>query len=197
MSQLALASGEHDEQDQREAERDASAAIYGVVAMGVALVVVLGAMLGAWASLRASTPVWPPKGFSFDEYFGNMLSVTILMAALAGWWGVYGVVKNDRRQAACGFGLCAFLDGAFINLATYALRSSKLSPSQNGFGVLYYALHGTSIAIAGSGLLVAAVVAARVLGGHNAKGIGWAAGWYGTFVMVAWGAAYTAMYVVQ
>ena len=191
MSQLALASGEQKEQ------RDTSVAVYGIIALGVALVVVLGAMVGAWASLRASTPVWPPKGFKFDEYFGNMLTVTMFMAALAGWWGVYGVVKRERRQAAAGFGLCAFLDGAFINLATYALRSSKLSPSQNGFGVLYYALHGTTIAIAGSGLLVAAVVAARVLGGHDAKGIGWAAGWYGTFVMVAWTAAYTAMYVVQ
>ncbi|MHB8467044.1 MAG: cytochrome c oxidase subunit 3 [Acidimicrobiales bacterium] len=191
-AQLALPSGEK--------SPDTSTTVYGVIALGVSGVVVLGALLGAWASLRSSTPVWPPKGFKFEEYFGNTLAVTILMAALAAWWGAYGVVKRERRQAAAGFGLTIFLELAFINLLTYALRSSKLSPSANGFGVIYYALSGAAIAIAATGVVVAGVTVARVLGGQvdrEAPSLGWAAAWYSTFVMVAWAVVYTAIYVVQ
>jgi heme/copper-type cytochrome/quinol oxidase subunit 3 len=190
--QLALPSG--------ETPTDTSVTVYGIIVLGVAAVVMLGALLGAWATLRASTPIWPPKGFQFDEYFGNTLAVTALMAAFAGWWGLYGVVKGERRQAAAGFGLVVFLELAFINLSTYVLRASKLSPSANGFGVIYYALNGIAIAIAASGVLVAGVAAVRVLGGQvdrQAPSLAWAAAWYTTFVMVAWGVVYTAIYVVQ
>jgi heme/copper-type cytochrome/quinol oxidase subunit 3 len=192
MSQLALPSGEK--------PADTTVTVYGVIALGVAAVVALAAMLGAWATLRSTTPVWPPKGFQFQEYFGNTLTVTLLMASLAGWWGLHGVVKGERRQGAAGFALAVFLEGAFINLATYVLRSSRLSPSANGFGVIYYALNGTAMAITITGMLVAGVAAARVLGGQatrQAPALAWAAAWYSTFVLIAWAVVYTAIYVVQ
>lgn len=191
-TQLALPSGEK--------APDTSVSVYGIIALGVSVVVGLGALLGAWASLRTTTPVWPPKGFKFDEYFGNTLFATILMAALAAWWGVHGVVKDARRQASVGFGLAVVLQGAFINLVTYSLRASKLSPSANGFGVLYYALNGAALAIAASGMLVAGAAAVRILGGQvttRSPSLAWAAAWYVTLVMVAWAVVYTAIYVVQ
>lgn len=191
-AQLALPTGEK--------PADGSIAVYGIVALGVAAVVMLGALLGAWATLRVDTPVWPPKGFRFEEYYGNTLFVTIAMASLASWWALSGVVKRDRRQASVGLALTIFLELAFINLATYALQASKLSPSSNGFGVIYYALNGTVIAITAAGVAVAGVVVARVLGGQvtkEAPSLAWAAAWFTTFVMVAWAVVYTAIYVVQ
>jgi heme/copper-type cytochrome/quinol oxidase subunit 3 len=56
------------------------------------------------------------------------------------------------------------------------------------------------MAITITGMLVAGVAAARVLGGQatrQAPALAWAAAWYSTFVLIAWAVVYTAIYVVQ
>ena len=190
-TQLALPSG--------ESKSDSSLAVYGVVALGVAAVVFVGALMAAWLSIRSGTHPWPPKGFKVENYFGTTLSVTALMAAFAGWWTVYGVAKSERGQAAMGAVLVIFFDGALINLITYVLRSSKIGLASSAYSVLYYALNGAVIAVAAAGVLVAAVVLARILGGQvtvRDPGLAWASAWYTTFVLVAWLVVYTATYAV-
>jgi heme/copper-type cytochrome/quinol oxidase subunit 3 len=188
--QLALPSGER--------EVDSSVTTYGVIILGVAALVGVVAMVGAWLTLRYDSKVWPAKGFVIQDYYGNVLLVTMLMAGVAGWWALFGVVKNERRQSAMALGLVIFLEGAFINLITYVLRSSKLSPTKSAFGVIYYGLDGLMIALAIVGILVAAVTLARVLGGQvsaRESGLGWAAAWFTTIVLLAWIAVYLATYV--
>jgi heme/copper-type cytochrome/quinol oxidase subunit 3 len=189
---LALPSGER--------RADPNLAVYGILAVGVSAVIVLGALFGAWLALRSGTKVWPPKGVTIQDYFGVTLSVTALMAALAGWWGLYGIRRNERRQATLALALVIFLEGAMINLLTYVIRSSGLSPRNNAYAVIYYALNVAMIAILATGMGVGAVVLGRVLGGQvplEEPALGWAAAWYATFVSVAWLVMFTVVYVVQ
>jgi heme/copper-type cytochrome/quinol oxidase subunit 3 len=190
--QLALPSGER--------RADPSLAVYGIVAVGVGGVIVVGALFGAWLAIRSGTAVWPPKGVTIQDYFGVTLSVTALMAALSGWWALYGVRHAERRQAVAGLGLQIFLEGAMINLFTYVIRSSALSPRTNPYGVLYYALSVAVIAMFATGMGVGAVVLARVMGGEVSVAepdLGWAAAWYGTLVALVWFVMFTVVYVVQ
>jgi heme/copper-type cytochrome/quinol oxidase subunit 3 len=190
MSQLALPSGERD--------LDASVSVYGVIALGVAALTTVGALTAAWVTLRYDTAVWPAKGFIIQDYYGNVLAVTLIMSGIAGWWALYGVAHDDRRQSTVALGLVIFLQGAFLNLLTYVLRSAKLSPGSSAFGALYYALNGTMIVIGISGILVAAVTLARILGGHvtsREPSQVWVAAWYTTVVMTAWLIVYMATYV--
>src|ERR1700751_4096908 len=107
-TQLALPSGER--------RSDPSITVYGILVLGVALLVAMGALAGAYLVLRSGSAQWPPKGVVLQEYFDNTLSITALIAVVAGWWGLYGVRHGERRQAIMALALAIFMDGAFINL---------------------------------------------------------------------------------
>jgi len=179
---------------------DPSLAVYGVVAMGVAAVVVMGALMAAWLAVEAGTQTWPPKGVTVQNYFGTTLSVTMLMSATVGWWVLYAVRRGDRRQAAMALTVAMFLELCFINLLTYVMRGSHLGPATNAYGTLYYAVNAATIAVAASGILVAGLTLVRVLGGQVSPArpqLGWVAAWYGTFVSLVWFVMYTTVYVVK
>ena len=190
--QLALPSGER--------RADPTPAVFGIVAAGIAAVVLMGALLGAWLALRSGTDVWPPKGVKIENYYGTTLSATALMATIAGWWALFGVRRAERGQAVVALALVIFLQGAFINLLTYVIRGAHFGPATHPYGVLYYAMNVAIIAIAAGGMIVAAVAAARVLGGQVTPAepqLGWAAAWFCTAVAAAWLVMYYAVYVAH
>jgi len=189
--QLALPSGER--------RADPSLTVYGILALGVVTVIVMGSLVGSWLILKQGTTPWRPKGFVVQNYFGTTLSVTAVMAGLVGWWGLYGVLKGERRQAIAGFSLAIFLQAAQINLITYVLRSSGLSPRKNTYSAMYFAVHIAAIAAIASAVAVSVVALARVLGGQVTKSepaIAWSAAWYGTVVTITWLVTYTIVYVL-
>jgi heme/copper-type cytochrome/quinol oxidase subunit 3 len=191
-SPLALPSGER--------RADQSVPVYGILAMAVAAVGVMGALFAAYLVIRQGTPVWPPKGVVNQEYFDNTLAATALMAVLAGWWGLFGVRHGERRQAVLGFSLALFLDGAMINLLTYMVRSSHLSPHTSAYAVIYYALVTAVVAFYVTALVVTAVALGRTLGGQVTRdepALAWAAGWYGTIVAACYLVMYYLIHVVQ
>jgi heme/copper-type cytochrome/quinol oxidase subunit 3 len=190
--QLALPSGER--------RADPSITVYGVLALTVFWLVVLGTLAGAYVALRAGTPVWPPKGVTLQEYFDNTLLITAFIGAIGGWWGLYGVLRGERRQAIVGLALSVLMDGAFINLLTYVVRVSHLSPRQGAYAVLWYALVVAVGAIFATGIGVAGVALARVAGGQVTAAdptLAWCAGWYGTLVALSWVVMYYLVHVVQ
>lgn len=189
---LALPSGER--------RTDQSITVYGVLAMGIAAVMVMGALFGVYLVLRQGTPVWPPKGVVNQEYFDNTLAATALMSVLAGWWGLFGIRHGERRQAVLGFSLALFLDLAMINLLTYAVRSSHLSPRSTPYAVIFYALSAAVVAIYVSGIGVTLVTLGRTLGGQvnrDEPALGWAAAWYGTVIAGCYLLMYALIHIAQ
>jgi hypothetical protein len=191
-SPLALPSGER--------QADQSLTVYGVVILGVGALVVMGALFAVYMAVREGTPVWPPKGVVNQEYFDNTLAVTALMSVLAGWWGLFGVRHAERRQAVLGFSLAIFLDGAMINLLTYMVRSSHLSPHKDAYGVVYYALATAVIVIYVTGIGVTVAALGRTLGGQVTRAepaLAWAAAWHGTLIACCYLVMYYLIHVVQ
>ncbi len=190
-TQMALPSGER--------KVDTSATVYGVLALSVSVAIVMGVLFGVYMVLRQGTPVWPPKGVTHQEYFDNTLAATALIGLFAGWWGLYGVRRDERRQGALGFSLALFMEGAMVNLLTYVLSQSHVSPRQDAYGVIYYALFVAVIAINIIGMGVAGVSIARILGGHVTREesqLGWAAAWYGTVATFSFAVMYALIHVV-
>ena len=191
-TQLALPSGER--------ESDPSVVVYGVLALSIAAMVVMGTLVGAYLAIRAGTAPFPPKGVVIQDYFGNMLAGTALIGGFSGWWAVYAVRRDEPRQATLALSLTVFMDAALINLMTYVIRSSGLSPRTDAYGVLYYALNVAVIAIAAAGVGVALVGMFRVMGGQvtaRQPGVAWAAAWYGTVVTLAFLVMYFFIYDLQ
>ncbi len=190
--QLALPSGER--------RADPSITVYAVIALGVSLLVLLGGLASVYLAMRAGTRGWVPQGYVPQEYFDNTLLVTSIISVAAGWWGVYGVVKGARRQAVTALAIVVLMDAAFINLLTYVVRQSHLSPRQDAYGVVWYALVVAVAASFATGIAVALVALARVAGGLVTAAdptLAWCAGWYGTFVAAAWLVMYYLVHVVH
>jgi heme/copper-type cytochrome/quinol oxidase subunit 3 len=191
-TQLALPSGER--------KADPSVAVYGILALSVAVLVVMGTLVGAYLAIRAGTKVFPPNGVVLQDYYSNILGGTALIAGFGGWWALYAVRRDERRQAVVALAMTAFMDAALINLMTYVIRSSALSPRTDAYGVLYYAFNIAVIAITATGMVVALVAMFRVLGGQvtsGEPGVGWAAAWYGTVVTLSFLIMYFFIYDLQ
>jgi heme/copper-type cytochrome/quinol oxidase subunit 3 len=191
-TQLALPSGER--------KADPSVAVYGILALSVAVLVVMGTLVGAYLAIRAGTKVFPPNGVVLQDYYSNILGGTALIAGFGGWWALYAVRRDERRQAVVALAMTAFMDAALINLMTYVIRSSALSPRTDAYGVLYYAFNIAVIAITATGMVVALVAMFRVLGGQvtaREPGVGWAAAWYGTVVTLSFLIMYFFIYDLQ
>ena len=190
--QLALPSAER--------RADPSITVYGVLALAISFVVALGTLAGVFLALRSGTAVWPPKGVTIQEYFDNTLLITAGIGAVAGWWGLYGVLRGERRQALTGLAFTVFMDAAFINLLTYVVRQSHLSPRHDAYSVIWYALVVAIAAVFATGIAVAGVALVRVAGGQVTAAdptLAWSAAWYGTFVASSWLVMYYLVHVVQ
>jgi cytochrome c oxidase subunit III len=189
---LALESGEK--------KTDPHLATFGVLALSVAMLVAFGALLGAWLSLRSGTPVWPPNGAPLDNYFGTVLSLTMLMGVLAAEWSAYGVRRRERGQAIAGLVLLLVFGLAFLNLLSYQLHVAHFGPATSAFGALYFAFHllmGSSVVAA---LGLASVTLARLMGGQVSgadPALARSTAWFWHAVTVGWFVMYAAVYVVK
>jgi cytochrome c oxidase subunit 3 len=189
---LALESGEK--------RSDPHLATFGVMALAIALLVAFGALLGAWLSLRSGTAVWPPKGTPLDNYFGTVLSLTMIMGALAAEWSAYGVRRRERGQAIAGLVLLLIFGLAFLNLLSYQLQIAHFGPGTSAFGALYFAFHILMGASVVGALGLAGVTLARLMGGQVSgadPALTRSTAWFWHAVTIGWFVMYAAIYVVK
>ena len=161
----------------------------GVLLAGIGSLMLVGALAGAWASVRHFTHPFPPKGVEISNYDGTMLSLTMLMSAVTVEWGVFAARRSMRSQAATAFGLTIGLGLAFLNLAWFFGKRLGFGPSESPYAVLLFSM----LAVAGiavlAGVLVMVAVLARVLGnqvmGMNIE-TARAGAWFWQSVVVGW-----------
>src|ERR1051326_4705074 len=88
---------------------------FGVALACAGATMFLGALLASFMEIRAAADAWPAKGIKIDNYPGNMLVITMLLASLAVTWAVSAVKRGERRQAAAAFGITAGMGVAYLN----------------------------------------------------------------------------------
>lgn len=189
---LALESGEK--------KSDPHLATFGAVTFAVALIMGVGALLGAWLSLRSGTAVWPPKGVQIQNYYGTTLSITMLLGMLAAEWAAYGVRKSERGQAIGALSIVVMLGLAFVNLLTYTVRVAHFGPGTSAYGAVFFAFN----LVVGTGVSAVTLLALwsllRLLGGQLSvaePGMARSTAWLWHAVAVAWFVMYAAVYVVK
>jgi heme/copper-type cytochrome/quinol oxidase subunit 3 len=189
---LALESGEK--------KTDPHLATFGVLVLAVSVIVAFGALLGAWLSLKSGGVPWSPKGYTIQNYYGETLSVTMVLGATAAEWAAYGVRKRERGQAITGLVLVVLLGLAFLNLLTYVVRVSHVSPATSAYGAVYFAFNLLLISSVVLGLGLALVTLARLLGGQVSAAepsLVRSTAWFWDAVTVGWFVVYAAVYLVK
>lgn len=125
----------------------------------------VGIYLAARADVVSAGGAWLPDGSNIPLTPGNMAFATMLLSGVSMWWAVDAVGKNDRQMAYLALGLTIFFGIAVINATSFLYTQSNL-PVSTTPGLLIYAVTGAHLAMISVGLLYAAVMTFRTLGGE-------------------------------
>lgn len=138
------------------------------LASASAFMVIVG-MVGVYLSQRgavlAKEQPWLPEGAVLPLTPGNIAMATMLLSAVTMWWAVDAVGKNDRQMAYVALGLTIFFGVAVINATTFLYTQSAI-PAATTMGLLFYCITGSLIVLIIAGMVYAAVMTFRTLGGE-------------------------------
>lgn len=132
---------------------------------------------------------WLPEGTNIPLTPGNIAMATMLLSGVTMWWAVDAVGRNDRQLAYLALGLTIMFGVAVINATTFLFTQAGLAVDTLP-GLLIYTITGAHIAMIVVGLLYAAVMTFRTLGGeyHGRDREGLVAAalfWYATIAVYA------------
>ena len=131
----------------------------------MAMMGLVGIYVSARAEVLASGNAWLPYGSSIPLTPGNIAMATMLISAITMWWAVDAVGKNDRPMAYLALGMTIFFGIAVINAISFLYSQMDLAVSSTP-GLLIITITGAQIALIIIGLVYAAVMTFRTLGGE-------------------------------
>jgi heme/copper-type cytochrome/quinol oxidase subunit 3 len=151
-------------------------------------------LIAIYVSLRqeaaANDVAWLPEGATIPLTPPNMAFMTLLMSIVTMQWGVYAIRNRDRTNGYLALGITILLGLAFINSTAYLYSQMGLGIGDSLAAVLIYCITGGHLVMTGAGLVFAAVVTFRALGGDfNARDsdgmVAAAFYWYATVAVYA------------
>jgi heme/copper-type cytochrome/quinol oxidase subunit 3 len=174
--------------------------LVGTALASAAVFMAFTGMIGFYLSARhaaiAEAGAWLPEGSKIPLTPGNMAFFTMLLSAVTMWWAVDAVGRNDRQLAYVALGLTMFFGAAVINATSFLYTQMDL-PAATDAGALIYGITGAHLAMIVVGMVFAAVMTFRTLGGeyHGRDREGLTAAalfWYATIAVhaVIWYAIY-------
>lgn len=131
----------------------------------MAIVGLVGVYLATRSAALADEGTWLPDGASLPLTPGTMAFATMLLSAVTMWWAVDAVGKNDRQMAYLALGLTIFFGIAAINATSFLYAGMEL-PVSTEAGLMIYTITGAHLAMVVIGLVYAAVMTFRTLGGE-------------------------------
>ena len=131
----------------------------------MAMMGLVGIYVSARAEVLASGNAWLPYGSSIPLTPGNIAMATMLISAITMWWAVDAVGKNDRPMAYLALGMTIFFGIAVINAISFLYSQMDLAVSSTP-GLLIITITGAQISLIIIGLVYAAVMTFRTLGGE-------------------------------
>jgi heme/copper-type cytochrome/quinol oxidase subunit 3 len=176
-----------------------------VLLVGTALatagtVMAFAGLFGVYLSQRhavlAQGGTWLPDGVKIPLTPGTIGMATMLLSGVTMWWAVDSVGKNFRQAAYLALGITIMFGLAVINSTTFLYTQMGFAVNTKA-GLLVYAITGAHLAMIVAGLVFAAVMTFRTLGGeyHGRDREGLVAAalfWYATIAVYAviWYAIY-------
>lgn len=141
----------------------------GVLTQAMVFVVCGGTMLfaaliGAYLHMRRLAHPFPPKGVDIDEYWGNIMAGTMLMASCTVEWGCSALRRGQRKEAVAGFALTVALGLAFLNLLSFASGHVDFDAVSHPYGLVVTANAMVLGIVVGIGTALASLTLFRVAG---------------------------------
>lgn len=132
-----------------------------VVASGTML---FGALIAAYLHMRRLNDPFPPGDAKIDQYWGNLMALTMVMSAVTVEWGVAALRRGERQQALAGFGVTVALGISFLNLLSYAAGRVEFDAVSHPYGLVVTAMCMLLGIAVGIGVAAASLTLFRIAG---------------------------------
>ncbi len=99
-----------------------------------------GALLAAYLHMRRLADPFPPPEAKIDQYWGNLMVLTMLMASVTVEWACSALRREQRKEAVAGFGITLALGVAFLNLMSFAAGHVEFDAVSHPYGVIVAAM---------------------------------------------------------
>jgi len=143
-----------------------SALLFGATLVAAADVMLFAGFVAAFLLGRSTVRPWPAKGVHLDNYRGNIVVLTAVMAAAAARWSAFAARRDDQRNTVVATALSLGLGLALLDVAWYTVAHAGFAVSKHAYAGLWFALVGTLVIHALGGVLVSLVAIVRVIGGQ-------------------------------
>ncbi|HEX2038227.1 MAG TPA: cytochrome c oxidase subunit 3 [Acidimicrobiales bacterium] len=158
------------------------------LALGSGGLMFFAALVGAYVHLRNRIEHFHPEEAHLDQYLGNMLVITLLLATVTAEWGHSAVRRGIRRQATTAYSITVGLGAAFLFLLWHTGVQAGYGPASHEYGLVVSTMAITLGIVVGLGVGFAALTLFRVLGGQVSAAEpdqARAAAWYWHFAAAA------------
>jgi heme/copper-type cytochrome/quinol oxidase subunit 3 len=143
--------------------------VLGTALAAVASAVVFAGLLGVYLTTRADVlaagDAWLPEGVTIPLTPGNMAMVTLTMSAVTIHWALYAIGTDDRVRTYLALGVTMLLGVCYLNGIAFGYSQFGAAVG-TPFGVLFYAVTGAHLAMAGAAIVFVAFMTFRTLGGQ-------------------------------
>jgi cytochrome c oxidase subunit 3 len=163
-----------------------------------------GALFGAYFTIRADAPTWPPAGTpEIGPFPTGLFTVALVASSFTQHLGVVAIRKDDRggligwTAVTIALGLL-FLAGQGLEYSQLVGEDFRMG--SNVFGTLFYTMTGFHGLHVLGGLLMLTIVLLKGRRGHfsaHRHGPTEAVGYYWHFVDVVWIFLFTVLYLLQ
>lgn len=173
---------------------------FGVTAVGIAGLSMMGGLVGAYLALKAVPGDFVPADIPFDNYTSSTITLTVMMAMISIEWAAYAIRKDFRGQALFAFAVTIGLAIAHLNGLGYLIAGFEFGVGDSPYATVVHALTLTPFLIGVVGVSAVSLAAFRAVGhqlsiANYAVMRGAANAWH--LASIAWVIAYYTVYVTK
>lgn len=158
-------------------------------------------LFAAYFSLRAATPVWPPKGDILDVPPVAVATILLVLSSFTMQYGVHRAIRGSRNGFLGWLVLTFILGGLFEGMQISDYLGRPFGIDSDAYGSAFYTLTGFHFLHVLGGLVGMILVGARAwrtkrFGHRTVPSIEFLS-YYWHFVDVVWVALFLAIFVLK
>ncbi len=180
--------------------REMSGPILGMILFVASEAMFFAAFFGAYFTIRAASPTWPPKGIPHLKLdISTPLTVILVSSSVVLQFAIRSIRTSRPRRAMALLGVTIALGVSFLGLQLYDYSQLGFGVKDGVFGTLFYVMTGLHMAHVFGGVVFLSLVFGQGVSGLlsrtryeplEAGSIYW------HFVDIVWICLYTAFYLL-
>jgi cytochrome c oxidase subunit 3 len=184
----------------RRAKPEISGPVMGMILFVASEAMFFAAFFGAYFTIKANEPVWPPPGIPHLKIdIATILTVILVTSSVAAQIAIRSTRSGAMRRAAAWLAITIGLGVAFLALQAYDYSELGFGVKDGVFGTLFYVMTGIHMAHVVGGVVFLAIVFGQLVRGrvtpehHDPLAAG---AIYWDFVDVVWLCLFTVFYLL-